>query len=324
MHTTGWKGVDTIASLWLTIMMVASLMLPPSVQAQEKETITWVVVDYPPVHILDGAKAGTGTLDVLIEFMQQELPQYHHTIEVFPNFTRLVAEVEDPNLHVCAPSYLYYPPGHGRRKRAAISATNVLMPLQDIVIRNEDRSLYGNEVSFADLLQNQQLIWGHPAGASYYPTLRKVVSDYVGSKDDLWSLPPEQRATFFEQTPNIYRRSGSDMMTGLLKMLAEKRIDYLLMYSSVMRYYADEMGWSDQFTTIPVTEIRDNYGQQFAFACANSEWGHQVIRDINSVLIKQRNTPEYRQLMSWFIPNDPERKAAYWKAYQELVVNVSE
>ena len=37
-----------------------------------------------------------------------------------------------------------------------------------------------------------------------------------------------------------------------------------------------------------------------------------------------KNTPEYRQLMSWFVPRDPEDETAYWKAYQELVVNVQE
>ena len=70
IYPTPWKYAGTVAGLWLAIMVVNSLALPLFAQAQEKETITWSIIDLPPFHFVTGPNAGTGPADKLMHSSQ--------------------------------------------------------------------------------------------------------------------------------------------------------------------------------------------------------------------------------------------------------------
>ena len=182
MHTTKWKHVDTIAGLWLAIMVVSSLVLPPSAQAQEKGTITWGIVDLPPSHFVTGPDAGAGPADQLIQLMQDRLAQYGHPIAVFPNFARSTKSIAQ-GTRVCASLYRHWPMGHPARDRRAYSMPTILFFANHLVIRQRDRHLFGETVSFEDLLHNQDLIFGHPAGRRLSPPIRHCIECLSGRRD---------------------------------------------------------------------------------------------------------------------------------------------
>lgn len=318
MHTTEWKHVNTIAGLWLAIMVVSSLALPPSVQAQEKEMITWGIVDLPPAHFVTGPNAGTGPADQLIQLMQDRLTQYAHQIEVFPNFARSTKSI-DQGTRVCASLYRHWPMGHPARDRRAYSMPTVLFFANHLVIRQRDRHLFGETVSFEDLLHNQDLIFGHPAGRAYPPQLEAILNAYLGV-ETRQTFSPKERLDLFKAKSNIYVRTGEDMLAGLLKMLTTERVDYLV-YSPATTSYLAKQGVD--IAMIPIAELRDTPTGMLAFACSPTEEGRQVIEEINAILKVERDTPEYRAMMEWFV-EPKEREDEYWKLYEEQLLTVFE
>jgi len=167
--------------LWLAIV-ISSVTLQSSAQAQEKDVITWVKVNIPPVFILEGSHAGTGALDRLTDFMIEQLEQYDHRIEILPNGSRLAALVEEGE-HVCSAVFFYNPPDHIRRKTRAISAPNSILFGRQLVVRKADRSLYGDEVSFEEVFTNQSLMFGYGSGTVYAPPIQAIISRELGVAD---------------------------------------------------------------------------------------------------------------------------------------------
>ena len=322
MHTMKRKHVDTIVGLWLTIMMVSGFVLLPSAHSQEKETITWCVMDIPPSHILTGPNAGTGPADQLLQLMQDRLPQYDHQIEIIPNLARLVKSL-DHGTRVCSSVGLHRPLGHPARDKRAQSMPTALFFTNHLVIRPGDRHLFGETVSFEELLHNQALIFGHFAGCAYPPQLEKILSAYLGVESYLafshLAFSPKEQMDVFLSKPNIYARTGEDGV-GLLKMLLTGRIDYLVLFPFATAYIIEQ---GVDIATVPIAELRDTPTNMFAFLCSPTEEGRQVIEEINAILKTERDTPEYRAIMEWFV-EPKEREEEYWKLYEEQLLAVFE
>ncbi len=300
-------------------IVISSLMLQPSAQAQEKDVITWAKVNIPPVFILEGLHAGTGALDRLTDFMIEQLGQYDHRIEIFPNGSRLATLVEEGE-HVCSAVFFYNPPDHIRRKTRSLSAPNSILFGRQLVVRKEDRPLYGDDVSFEEVFTNQSLMFGYGSGTVFAPPIQAIISRELGVTD-LNMLTIQEQTMLYDQAPNIYCRSGADMEWGLYKMLASERVDYLLDSPMVVRFYDDSPDFHDKFATIPVKETPHIW--RLAFGCPNTEWGNQVINNINRVLKTVRPSPEYRQMLEWFV-SPKEQEDEYWKLYEEQLLTVFE
>jgi hypothetical protein len=303
-------------------------MLPPFAHSQEKETnswketITWGVMDIPPSHILTGPDAGTGPADQLLRLMQDRLPQYDHHIEILPNLARLVKSL-DHGTRVCSSVGLYRPPGHPARDKRAQSIPTTLFFTSRIAIRQSDRHLFGETVSFEDLLHNQEFIFGHFAGCAYPPQLEKILSAYQGIESyrafSQLAFSPKEQMDVFLSKPNIYARTGEDG-GGLLKMLLTGRIDYLVLFPFATAYIIEQ---GVDVATVPIAELRDTPTGMFAFLCSPTEEGRQVIKEINAILKTERDTPEYRAIMEWFV-EPKEREEEYWKLYEEHLLTVFE
>jgi hypothetical protein len=58
-----------------------------------------------------------------------------------------------------------------------------------------------------------------------------------------------------------------------------------------------------------------------AIRCPDTPWGRHMIGEINRILLKIRPLPEYRHIIEeWAVPTG--QGAAYWKVYEEQVLNV--
>jgi uncharacterized protein (TIGR02285 family) len=318
MHTTGWKGVDTIASLWLTIMMVTSLVLPPSAQAQEKETITWGIIDFPTAFIVEGPEAGTGICDQLQSLMMEQLEGYTHTTELFPNFSR-IRHLMMTGEQMCTSAWMYRPPGHVIRQTLTISMPSGLFFSHHLIVRQEDRHLFGEEVSLDDLLQNTEAVLGVQGGAGYSAAVSEVLSRYAGV-EDIWTLDAKQQVEALNRIPNLYVHTGSQRIRSLINMLMAERVAYLFLQPHSAMYEARRLGIEDQLAIIPVKENRSEIGV-LAYACPKTEWGEKIIAEINTILETHRDTPAYKQLME---SQTLGRDEVYWSFWEENVLSVHE
>jgi hypothetical protein len=75
--------------------------------------------------------------------------------------------------------------------------------------------------------------------------------------------------------------------------------------------------------TVSIAELRETSINMFAFLCSPTEEGRQVIEEINAILKTERDTPEYRAIMEWFV-EPKEREEEYWKLYEEQLLTVFE
>lgn len=318
IYSTPWEHAGTVAVLWLALVLIlsGSLVLAPFARAEEKETITWSIIDLPPFHFVAGPNAGNGPADKLMHLMQDRLPQYNHQIEIFPNLIRSTERLEQ-GACMCGSIYWYCPPGHPIRNQRAYSMPTALSLESHLVIRQRDRHLFGEIVSFEELLHNQELIFGHPAGRAYSPRLDAVLNAYLGVESYLTFSPKRQMDVFLPKS-NIYVRTGDDVGVGLMKMLVTGRIDYLVSFPFITAYLTEQ---GIEIAIIPIAELRDTPPLMTAFACSPTETGRQVIEAINAILKNERNTPEYRMMIEPFVV-PKEREEEYWKLYDEQLLTV--
>ena len=79
------------------------------------------------------------------------------------------------------------------------------------------------EASPVSLLNNPELILGVRADLEFGPILSPILKSH-------------------ENDAHLFRRSGQDLIDGLVKMSHRKRIDYFIEYDFVMKFSADKIG----------------------------------------------------------------------------------
>ena len=266
--------------------------------AEEPETITWMVLDLPPLFIINGPDAGRGIADRVQKMISNGLKGRRFETRV-ANASRIAKELsEDSN--VCFAGEFYGNPA------IFTSIPTIALPHHNLIVLKENAHLFGNgeKVSLKSLLVNRELIFGTAKNRLYGPELDEILRQYAGSK-------------------NIYTRSGKDTLEGLLGMLDKKRVHYLIEYPVSIRYAATKAGMWDRLKVIPIHENAEAPYVRGAVRCSDTSWGRQLIGEINEVLRMIRRTPEYRRIMEdWIIV--PGNEKDYWKIHESRVLKVTE
>lgn len=281
------------------------------------ETLVWGITSFPPGYITEGKDKGQGYADLLEEFMRGELPQYEHKTIVYPNWERQLLTMKQGPL-VCTSILWYRPPDERSLIKGAyiLSAPNGVFFQHDVVVHKSKRHFFGDEVSFKELLKKQNLRFGYnrPYGITY----NRILADYIGlgSKIDLSAMNPRERLKYLQGAKNISVRSSADMIGGMLKMLSTNRVDYILEYDFMVKYQQKKTGLMNEFISIPVTEVK-NKMSKIAFACSDTPEGAKAIAAINEVLVKHRNTPEFKKTLSYIVPKG--REDLYWNEYSKML-----
>lgn len=297
----------------LTPFLATVLFAPPG----RAETLVWGTTSFPPGYITEGPDKGKGYADLLEQFMREKMPQYEHKIVESPNWERQLRMMRQGPL-VCTSILFYRPPEDRAALKGSyiLSAPNSVFFLHDVVVHKDNRHLFGDEVSFAKLLQNQDLTFGYnrPYGIVY----DQILADYVGLSDgDTFSaLDSVTRNSYLNSRKNIFVRNGSNMIDGMLEMLRRKRVDYILEYEVMSRYYQHQAGHENDLVAIPVTEVKDQVNLT-AFACSDTPEGEKAIAAINSVLKKFRDTDAFKKTLSLLIPSG--REDLYWQEYENIL-----
>ena len=266
--------------------------------AEEPETITWLVLDLPPIFIIKGPDAGKGIADRVQKMISNGLKGRRFETRV-ANASRVAKELSEAN-NVCFAGEFYGNPAF------LTSLPTIALPPHNLIVLKENAHLFGNgeKVSLKSLLDNRELIFGTAKNRLYGPELDEILRQYAGSK-------------------NIYTRSGKDTLEGLLGMLDKKRVHYLIEYPVSIRYAAKKAGMWDRLKVIPIEENADALAVRGAVRCSDTPWGRRLIGEINEVLRKIRSNPEYRRIMEdWVITPGDEKD--YWKIHESRVLKVIE
>jgi len=269
-----------------------------AVAAEEPETGTWLVLDLPPLFIIEGPDAGNGIADRVQKMISNGLKGRLFETRV-ANASRIAKELSEDR-KVCFAGEFYGNPAF------LTSIPTIALPPHNLIVLKENAHLFGNgeNVSLRKLLDNRELIFGTAKNRLYGPELDGILRQYAGSK-------------------NIYARSGKDTLEGLLGMLDKKRVHYLIEYPVSIRYAAKNAGMWDRLKVIPIQENAEALFIRGAVRCSDTPWGRQLIGDINEVLRMIRTTPEYRRIIEdWIIDSGNEKD--YWKIHESQVLKVTE
>ena len=265
---------------------------------EEPETITWLILDLPPLFITKGPDKGKGIADRVQKMIINGLKGRRSETRV-ANASRIAWELNQDR-KVCFTGEFY-----GNRAFLT-SVPTIALPPHNLIVLKENAHLFGDgkKVSLKSLLENEKLIFGTAENRLYGPELDAVLREYAGSK-------------------NIYARSGKDTLEGLLGMLDKKRVHYLIEYPVSIRYTAEKSGIWERLTVIPIKENAEALPIRGAVRCPDTPWGRQLIQEINEVLRKIRPTPEYRRIMEdWIVA--PGNGEDYWKIHEDQVLKVTE
>ena len=272
--------------------------------AANRESINWMIMDWPPAYIVDGPSKGQGVFDIGLRLLTDELSEFDHNIVVNP-LARTKREAQK-GVPLC-----YYGPiysqSYADQNRFILSMPISVTPSPQIAILKKNLHLFGSSesVSFEKLLTG---------GKSQEVLKLGVVSSWKYGKvlDELIEKHGEVGA-------NLIQRPGRDAAVGLVKMLAAGRIHYIPYFSAGFKWLLKSNGYSpDEFMMIPIDEVKDNLSMG-AVGCTNSPWGKEKIDHINQALLKvRRNETFYNTLQVWFAPKGQE--AAYRKVYEEVML----
>ncbi len=311
------SGILNSQFIFRTIRAFSFLAFVACNSAAGAETLVWGTTSFPPGYIIEGIDKGNGYADLLDRFMIEKLTQYEHEIVVSPNWERQLLMMRKGPL-VCTSILWYRPPNERESIKGAyrVSAPSGVFFEHDVVVHKSTRHLYGKEVSFKELLTNQDLIFGYnrPYGITY----NRILADHVGIAPgiELDAMSSSVRLKYLEKADNIYIRIREDLIGGLLKMLLLKRVDYVLEYEFMVRYQQKKLGFKDMLVSIPTIEAK-NRVSWIAYACSDTPSGEKAIAAINEVLIKYRNTEEFKKTLAYLVPIG--REKLYWKEFEKIL-----
>ncbi|GGP26391.1 TIGR02285 family protein [Silvimonas amylolytica] len=263
---------------WIIVLL--ALFWTPVALA--RETITWVIFDWPPVFILQdrGSESvqqlGDGIGDQLIKMLIQRLPQYQHRVVVMSPKRAFAQMKQGDNL--CVPSTLRNP---DREAMALFTPALITMPIQlvtreDLLQTHPD---WRDGVDLETLAADRSLVGGYEGTRSYGPSIDKVLASPT----------------------NIGLRavSGGDP-NSLYQMLALKRIDYTLEYPQIVAWLAERKQLPAGIAVVPLRQpdpwLLGNV------ACTKNAWGGKVIHDVDEAVREAARQSSYRDLMTRWTP----------------------
>jgi len=276
------------------------IVISSNALADNKPLLTWYITNWPPAFILDGPRKSQGYADQIIDILEDELPDYQHKRTFLP-YPRLLKYIERGE-EGCYPTNVY----EEKANYGVTSVPHVLVSGHSIYIHKDNKDKFPSlqEASLVSLLNNPKLILGVRADLEFGPIIAPILKAH-------------------ENDAHLFRRSGQDLVDGLVKMLHRKRIDYFIEYSFVMKFGADKIGASmNDFIEIPMLENKTEFIRG-TVECPDTPWGRDVIAKINTILINTRGAGKIRDLNeSWFL--SPTNKHHYWDKYQTLVLDIKE
>ncbi len=282
----------------MRVVLALLMVISTNALADDKPLLTWYITNWPPAFILDGPRKGQGYAEQIIDILEHELPDYRHERTFLP-YPRLLKYIESGQ-EGCYPTNVYEEePNYG-----VTSVPHALVSGHSIFIHKDNKGKFPSlqEASLTSLLNNPKLILGVRADLEFGQILSPILKSH-------------------ENDAHLFRRTGQDLVDGLVKMLHRKRIDYFIEYNFVMKFAVNKIGANmSDFIEIPMIENKKEFIRG-TVECPDTPWGRDIIAKINKILINTRDKDKFRTLNeSWFV--SPANKHHYWEKYKTLVLDI--
>lgn len=215
----------------LVLLLATSVLGAMPGTAHAKETLTWLLRDFPPLTIFTGPQTGQGAIDKLMPELIAGMPEYNHQI-MHVNRARGTQMLQDPDVFACDPTLLWTPE---REKTILFSIPTYATPGNGVTIERSNEALFkpfldeDSHLDLAALLASNTVKVGIVAERSYGPVVDKIL----------------RAAT---QPDNLILHYGNAAVGSMLQMERMDRFQAIISYWPEARYHAQQQG-------IPLTEL---------------------------------------------------------------------
>lgn len=270
----------------LFVLLVTSVLGATPAPAHAKETLTWLLRDFPPLTIFAGPKAGQGAIDKLMPELIARMPEYNHRI-MHINRARGLQMLQDPDVFACDPTLLWTPE---RGKTILFSIPTYATPGNGVIIEKINHSRFApflsedGQLDLAALLASNAVKVGIVATRSYGPTIDKIL-----------------RAN--HQPDNLVLHYGNAAVGSMLQMQHMDRFQAIISYWPEAQYHAQQQSIAlDDLEFFPV---KDTPKYQFAHVgCSNTDKGRAAMDIINREMRVLRTTKMIGFYAEWMIRKD--------------------
>ncbi len=248
----------------------------------DARTIKWLTHDFAPYYILSGPDKSQGRDESIISLLEQQLPHINFERVIIPS-GKVIQELANQQSNACALS-LYK--NKYREERVYFTHQSSTAGLSPSIAMHQKLSAAldiesSESVSLTHLLVKKQLTLGVSMNRSYGSEIDKIINTTPNT--------------------NIVIRPTRDTLSTLTYMLNLERIDILLGYPSEHYYLAKTMGFTDNLTQRMLTEApKISYGY---IGCTKNEQGAEDIATLNQQLKMLKQTKEYKQVLTRWLPN---------------------
>ncbi|MFJ3484931.1 TIGR02285 family protein [Pseudomonas sp. NPDC090202] len=266
--------------------MVSSCLSVLPASASARETLTWLLRDFPPLTIFAGPQAGKGAIDKMMPELIARMPEYDHQI-MHVNRARGTQMLQDPDGFACDPTLLWTAE---RAKTILFSIPTYATPGNGVTIERRNHGLFApylgsdGRLDLAALLASDKVKVGIVGERSYGPVIDKVIRE---------TTKPD----------NLILHYGNAAVGSMLQMERMGRFQALISYWPEARFHAQDQH-------IPLNEleffpVKDAPKYQFAhIGCSKNEKGQAAMAIINREMRVLRTTRLIDFYAEWMVSRD--------------------
>lgn len=270
----------------LFVLLVTSIFSAAPGTAQAKETLTWVLRDFPPLTIFTGPQTGQGAIDRLMPELIARMPEYNHQI-MHVNRARGTQMLQDPDIFACDPTLLWTPE---RDKTILFSIPTYATPGNGVTIERSNHEQFApfltadGHLDLAAMLASNTVKVGIVAERSYGPVIDKIIRGAV-------------------QQDSLILHYGNAAVGSMLQMERMDRFQAIISYWPEARYHAQQQG-------IPLAEleffpVKDAPKYQFAhIGCSKNDKGRAAMEIINREMRVLRTTKLIGFYAQWMVKKE--------------------
>ena len=253
-----------------------------SSRAEEKKELLWGVVNLPPNLVIEGPRKGEGAINLNMELIKKELPQYSHK-ELAILVPRVNIEAQERKNYCCP--MLFKTPDRDSifhfSKRPIIISGN-----RGIILRKDRKAEIlksdAASISFEDLLKTGKFTGMIAQGRKQGKSVDELIEKY---KD------------------KIKYRNASEASEGLFEMLKDKRIDYTIGSFHEMKWITKDWSDKDSLSFISIKEAEAVTFSPIFIGCSKNDFGKSVIADIDKAMEKLVKQKEFEENSKLWAPN---------------------
>jgi uncharacterized protein (TIGR02285 family) len=267
------------------LLITSALSITPGT-AQAKETLTWLLRDFPPLTIFAGPQTGQGAIDKLMPELIARMPEYNHKV-MHVNRARGTQMLQDPDVFACDPTLLWTPE---REKTILFSIPTYATPGNGVTVERRNHALFepfltsDGHLDLAAVLAGDSIKVGIVAERSYGPVIDKIIRENV-------------------HPDSLILHYGNAAVGSMLQMEQMDRFQALISYWPEARYHAQQQG-------IPLTEleffpVKDAPKYQFAhIGCSKTDKGRAAMDIINREMRVLRVTRLIGFYAEWMVKKE--------------------